>query len=230
MFPHLPGAGSEAFQGVSVFIGVLFSFGSSGAVGNIVAGVVLTYTRAFQVGDRVQIGETVGDVIERTLLVTRVRTIKNVDVTIPNGAVLASQVINFTSQAAEPRAHPAHHGHDRLRRALAAGARTADRRGEGHPEILEDPAPFVLQTSLDDFYVSYQINAYTRKPAVMALTYSLLHQNIQDQFNKAGVEIMSPHYGALRDGNQVAIPADQLPKGYRAPAFRVERTDGPRDG
>jgi small-conductance mechanosensitive channel len=227
MWPYLPGSGSDAFKGVSLFVGVLFSLGSSGAVGNIVAGVVLTYTRAFQIGDRVKIGETTGDVFERTLLVTRLRTIKNVDVTIPNGAVLGNQVINYTGQAQGPGLilHTTITiGYDapwkQIHELLIAAAKAT-------PEILEDPAPFVLQTSLDDFYVSYQINAYTRNPSVMARTYSVLHQNIQDQFNGAGVEIMSPHYNALRDGNQMTIPPAQLPRTYQAPAFRLTRTGGP---
>jgi small-conductance mechanosensitive channel len=230
MFPYLPGAGSDAFKGVSLFVGVLFSLGSSGAVGNIVAGVVLTYTNAFQVGDRVQIGETVGDVVERTMLVTRLRTIKNVDITVPNGTVLSSQVINFTTQAAS-RGLILHTtvtiGYDapwrQVHELLIAAA-------SGTENILADPAPFVLQTSLDDFYVSYQINAYTDKPAVMARTYSELHQRIQDAFNQGGVEIMSPHYRALRDGNQVTIPPATLPKGYQAPSFRVEQVPPPAKG
>jgi small-conductance mechanosensitive channel len=221
MFPYLPGAESDAFKGVSLFVGVLFSLGSSGAVGNIVAGVVLTYTRAFQIGDRVRIGETTGDVVERTLLVTRVRTIKNEDITIPNGSVLSSQVINYTSQAASRGLilnTTVTIGYDAPWRQVHELLIGAARACEG---ILEEPAPFVLQTSLDDFYVSYQLNAYTDKPAIMARTYSELHQQIQDKFNAAGVEIMSPHYRAARDGNQTTIPSDNLPKDYRAPAFRV---------
>jgi small-conductance mechanosensitive channel len=99
IFPYLPGAQSDAFKGVSLFLGVLFSLGSSSAVSNVVAGVVLTYTRSFQIGDRVKVGDTIGDVMERTLLVTRIRTIKNVDVTIPNGIVLDGQVINYSALA-----------------------------------------------------------------------------------------------------------------------------------
>ncbi len=223
MFPYLPGAGSDAFKGVSLFVGVLFSLGSSGAVGNIVAGVVLTYTNAFQVGDRVQIGETIGDVVERTMLVTRLRTIKNVDITVPNGTVLSSQVINYTTQAAT-RGLILHTtvtiGYDvpwrQVHELLISAAK-------GTQNILPEPAPFVLQTSLDDFYVSYQINAVTDQPGVMARTYSELHQRIQDAFNKGGVEILSPHYRALRDGNMVTIPAENLAKTYQAPTFRVEQ-------
>lgn len=229
VFPYLPGAESEAFKGVSLFVGVLLSFGSSGAVGNIVAGVVLTYTNAFRIGDRVQIGETVGDVVERTMLVTRLRTIKNVEVTIPNAAVLSSQIINFAAQAAG-RGLILHTtvtiGYDapwrQVHELLIAAAAATE-------HVLGEPAPFVLQTSLDDFFVSYEINAYTDQPAVMAATYSLLHQNIQDRFNQAGVEIMSPHYRSLRDGNTVTTPEAMRPKGYRAPGIRVEqvRPDDP---
>ena len=226
MFPYLPGAGSDAFKGVSLFIGVLFSFGSSAAIGNVIAGVVLTYTNAFKLGDRVQIGESVGDVVERTMLVTRIRTIKNVDITVPNGAVLASQVINFSTAAADLGLilhTTVTIGYDapwrQVHELLIAAARATE-------HILAEPAPFVLQTSLDDFFVSYQINAYTDRPAVMAMTYSRLHQNIQDRFNEAGMEIMSPHYRALRDGNMVTIPADHLAKEYQAPSFRVEQVSG----
>ncbi len=226
-FPHLPGSSSDAFKGVSLFLGVLFSIGSSSAIGNVVAGVVLTYTRAFRVGDRVRMGDTTGDVVEKTLLVTRVRTIKNEDITIPNAIVLGSHITNFSAVAKDNGLilhtavtigydAPWRQVHDLLLRAARAT-----------PDVLAEPAPFVLQTSLDDFFVTYELNAFTDRPQAMAGTYSALHQNIQDRFNDAGVEIMSPHYAALRDGNRTAIPESHLPPGYRAPAFRVARPAGP---
>ncbi|NUM67986.1 mechanosensitive ion channel [candidate division KSB1 bacterium] len=213
VFPYLPGAGSPAFQGVSVFLGILFSLGSASAISNVVAGVVLTYTRAFNLGDRVKIGDTMGEVVERTLLVTRLRTIKNVDVTIPNAMVLGSHIINYSSSA---QAHglilhttvtigydvPWRRVHALL---LAAAANTK--------HILNDPPPFVLQ-------------AHTDQPEFMAGIYSELHQNIQDKFNEAGVEIMSPHYSAMRDGNQTTIPQDYLPKTYTPPSFRILPVEG----
>jgi small-conductance mechanosensitive channel len=220
VFPYLPGAKSPAFQGVSIFIGILFSLGSTSAVANIVAGVILTYMRAFQIGDRVQIADAVGDVIESSLLVTRIRTIKNVEITIANSMVLGSQITNFS--ASVQREGLILHttvtiGYDAPWRVvhgllLAAAAATEN--------ILAEPKPFVLQTALDDFYVHYQINAFTGQPSRMAKTYSDLHQNIQDTFNEAGVEIMSPHYSTVRDGNRIAIPDDYLPKDYVAPSFR----------
>jgi small-conductance mechanosensitive channel len=87
--------------------------------------------------------------------------------------------------------------------------------------ILKNPQPFVLQTSLDDFYVSYQLNGYTKEANSQAKIYSQLHQNIQDCFNEAGIEIMSPHYRSQRDGNMTTIPVEYLDKNYEAQAFRV---------
>ncbi len=220
-FPYLPGSDSPAFKGVSIFLGVLFSLGSSSAVANVVAGVLLTYTRSFHVGDIVKISDTLGQVIEKSLLATQIRTIKNVIVTIPNALVLGSEVINY-SLSSDTKPLILHVtvsiGYDAPWRQIhalliAAATRTTN--------ILPDPAPFVLQTSLDDFYVSYQINAYTQTPFRMAAIYSELNQNIQDQFNEAGVEIMSPHYSSLRDGNTIAIPSTYRPPNYQPDSFRV---------
>ena len=222
LYPYLPGASSDAFKGVSIFVGVLFSLGSSAAIGNMVAGVVLTYTRAFQIGDRVKIGETVGDVTEKTLLVTRLRTIKHVAVTVPNGTVLGSQVVNYSTLAASHGLilHTSVTiGYDAPWRQVESLLAQAARRTE---HILPEPAPFVLQTSLDDFYVSYELNAFSDRADLMAFTYSALHRNIQETFNEGGVEIMSPHYAALRDGNETTIPANSPSRGNRAPAFHVE--------
>lgn len=228
IFPYLPGSDSAAFRGVSVFLGVLLSLGSSSAIANVVSGVILTYTGAFKLGDRVKIADTIGDVLEKTLLVTRVRTTKNVDITIPNAMVLGSHVINFSSSA---QAHglilntTVTIGYDapwrKVHETLLAAAR-------GTENVLPQPEPFVLQTALNDFYVSYELNAYTDKPHVMARTYSALHQNIQDRFNEAGIEIMSPHYSTLRDGNQTTIPAEHLAGDYQPPAFRVDMQSGPK--
>lgn len=225
IFPYLPGSDSPIFQGVSVFLGVLFTFSSSGSLNNIVAGLVLTYMRAYKIGDRVKIGEVTGDIIEKSLLVTRVRTIKNEDITIPNSTVLNSHTVNYSS-AAQDIGLVIHTtvtiGYDvswkKVHELLINAALESD-------HILEDPKPFVLQTSLDDYYVSYQINAYTKEPAKQAIIYSSVHQHILDKFNEAGVEIMSPRYSAVRDGNQVTIPEDHLPPEYITPSFRVKKVD-----
>jgi small-conductance mechanosensitive channel len=232
-FPYLPGSKSPAFQGVSIFFGLLLSLGSSSAISNVVAGTVLTYTRAFQLGDRVKIGETTGDIVEKTLLVTRVRTIKNVDIAVPNAMVLSSHIVNFSSMAKQNGLilHTSVTiGYDapwrKIHELLVSAA-------ESTSNVLPDPKPFVLQTALNDFYVSYEINAFTDQATVMAQTYSELHQNIQDKFYEAGVEIMSPHHFGVRDSNRPAIPAEYLGQNYVAPGFRIAPLDSlaqPKNG
>ncbi|HEY7097017.1 MAG TPA: mechanosensitive ion channel family protein [Terriglobales bacterium] len=222
VFPYLPGSKSPAFQGISIFVGVLLSLGSSSAVANAVAGMILTYMRSFQIGDFVEVGNTKGEVFEKTILVTRIRTRKEEIVTIPNGTVLTTSVVNYSAQAVRGGVilyTTVTIGYDepwRQIHKLLVDAALAT----GH--ILPNPNPFVLQTALNDFYVSYQLNAYTDQPRWMPEIYSELHQNIQDKFNEAGVEIMSPHYSQLRDGNQTTIPSTYLPSTYQAPSFRVQ--------
>jgi small-conductance mechanosensitive channel len=206
IFPYLPGSDSPAFQGVSIFVGVLFSLGSTTAVANVVAGIVITYTRAFKMGDRVKISNTEGDVIERSAFVTRIRTPKNVEVSIPNSSVLGDHIINYSSQA-ETTGLTLHTNmtigydvpwttvHELL---LEAASKTDD--------ILSEPPPFVLQTALNDFYVEYELNATTRNPGQKTRIYSDLHANILNAFQAAEVEILSPHYRADRDGTGRVIP------------------------
>jgi len=225
IFPYLPGSDSNIFKGVSVFIGVLFSLGSSSAIANMVAGLVITYMRPFKIGDRIKIGDVTGDVVEKTFLVTRVMTIKNEVITIPNSSVLNGNTINYSVEAME-KGLIIHTtvtiGYDvpwrNMHKALIESALRTDL-------ILDEPKPFVLQTSLDDFYVSYQINAYIRETGKQAFIYSNLHQNIQDVCNEMGIEILSPHYRAARDGNMTTIPADYLSKDYKAPSFNVKLDD-----
>jgi small-conductance mechanosensitive channel len=222
IFPYLPGSESPVFRGVSVFLGFLFTFGSAGSLSNIIAGLVLTYMRLFSIGDRVKIGEIVGDVIEKSLLVTRIRTPKNEIVSIPNSTVMNSHTVNYSIEATENGLilhTTVTIGYDvpwkEVHEALIKAADSTNL-------IVKEPKPFVLQTSLDDFYVSYELNATTQSPNKQAGIYSDLHQNIQDSFNSAGIEILSPHYRAARDGNNTTIPANYLPKDYVAPSFRVQ--------
>jgi small-conductance mechanosensitive channel len=221
-FPYLPASDSPAFAGVSVFMGVLFSLASSSALSNMIAGIVLTYTGAFRLGDRVKVGDSFGDIIETSLLATRVRTIKNEDITIPNSLVLGTSILNYTraSKTLGLVLHtnvtigyhaPWRQIHDLL---IAAALST--------PGILKEPKPFVWQTALNDFYVTYEINAFTDSPRDMIDIYAALHARIQDEFYAAGVEIMSPHFTAIRDGNAIAVPEAFRGPAYRAPAFRIE--------
>lgn len=222
IFPYLPGSDLPIFQGISVFLGFLFTFGSAGSLSNIIAGLVLTYMRLFTVGDRVKIGEVTGDVIEKSSLVTRVRTIKNEIISIPNSTVMNSHTINYSSDA--PAKGLIIHttvtiGYDVPWKDMYVALIEAALRTE---LVLKEPQPFVLQTSLEDFYVAYQINAYVREANKQAKIYSDLHQNIQDVCNERGIEILSPHYRAARDGNATTIPSDYLPKDYVAPSFNVK--------
>ncbi len=223
LFPYLPGAKSDAFKGVSLFVGVLFSLGSTGAVANLVAGSLLTYTRAFQIGDRVKIGGTLGDVVARTLLVTKVRTVYNVEVTIPNSTVMSSEVLNFTTMAQSTgiiMQTTVTIGYDvpwrKVHDLLVKAAQTT----EG---VLKEPAPFVLQTGLNDYYPAYELNAYIRESSRLRVILSRMNERVQDVFAEAGVEITSPAFTAIRDGNAITLPEGSVPPGYTAPAFRVRQ-------
>jgi len=227
IFPYLPGSDSNIFKGVSVFIGVLFSLGSSSAIANIVAGIVITYMRPFKIGDRIKIGDVIGDVVEKTLLVTRLTTIKNEEITIPNSTILTGNISNYSSHA-KGKGLIIHTtvtiGYDVPWKDMHQALIDAALRTEF---ILKKPEPFVLQTSLDDFYVSYQINAYTHEARKQALIYSNLHQNIQDVCNERGIEILSPHYRYQRDGNTTTIPTKYLPDDYQSPGFNVNIKNKP---
>ena len=230
IYPYLPGESSPAFKGITVFLGVLFSLGSTSAVANFVAGVILIYTRGFRVGDWVTIGENTGEVVQTSMLATHLRTIRNEEITIPNSVVLGSFVTNFSLQAKEQGVVL----HTSVTIGYDAPWRTIHRllidAALKTKYILHDPAPFVLQADLQDSYVKYEINAYTDRPLLMPYTYSDLHANIQDSFYEAGVEIMSPIFHALRDGNRTAIPDSYLPKDYQAKGFRVKSIDADSEG
>jgi small-conductance mechanosensitive channel len=205
VFPYLPGSDSPAFQGVSIFFGVLLSLGSTTAVANVVAGIVITYTRAFRTGDHVRLSDTEGKIIERTAFVTRIRTPKNVEVSIPNAAIMSDKVINYSAQAKKTgiMLHTGVTiGYDvpwPTVQALLLSAAVATE------HIEEEPKPFVLQTALDDNYVAYELNASTKRADMRPKVYSALHANILDAFHMAGVEITSPHYRSVRDGNEPAM-------------------------
>jgi len=227
IYPYVPGSDTEAFKGLSLFAGALFTLGATGTVGNFIGGLVAIFVGAFRIGDMVKLGDTLGVVTETTMTLTRIRTPLNEMVSVPNIAILNGQLINYSTMARTDGViltTSVTIGYDAPWRTVhgllvAAASRTAG--------VEKTPAPFVLQTSLDDFYVSYQLNVHTKDPVHMRNIYGELHENIQDAFNAAGVEIMSAHYASVRDGNTVTIPEAHRPKGYAAPRFglRIERTD-----
>ena len=213
IWPLLPSSDSEVFKGVSVFIGIVASIGSSSIVGNLVAGLVMTYMRPFHIGDYIKVGDTVGEVIEKTVLVTRIRTRKNEVVTIQNSSLMGSQTSNF-SVAAKNYGIIVHTkvtiGYDvpwqKIKEIMESAALAT-------PGIKHKPHPFMMITALDDFYVEYEINAYTDDAVKLPAVYSALHANLLKRFFEEGVEIMSPHIYARRDGIDL-----QMPEEFKSPA------------
>jgi len=195
-YPYLPGSDTAAFKGVSVLLGVVFSFSSSSAIANVIGGYTLTYRRAYKVGDRVKIGDTVGDVIQIRLQATHVHSLKNEEVIVPNSEVLKTSVINYSSMA--------HKEGLILHTTVGIGYETPWRQVEAMllesvqrtPGLLREPTPFVRQTLLGDFAITYEINAYCDQPQASNALYTALHHNILDIFNEYGVQIMTPAYVA----------------------------------
>lgn len=224
IFPYLPASDSPGFQGVSLFMGALVTFGSTTVIGNIVSGIVLIYTRSFQLGDMINANGHTGKVIEKNMLSTRILTPDNEVITIPNGSLIGSDITNYSSVIRDQKQPlilktTITLGYDvpwrKIHQVLVEAAKDSD-------GILSQPEPFVFQTSLDDYYVAYTLKAFTDKPEKMNYIYSQLHQNIQDKCNSADIEILSPHYRAVRDGNQTTIPADYLPDDYQIPSFHIK--------
>lgn len=210
IWPLLPSSDSAVFQGVSVFMGLIVSLGSTSIIGNLMSGMVMTYMRPFRIGDYIKVGDIVGEVIEKNVLVTRIRTRKNELVTIQNSNMLSAQTSNYT-EAAKTYGIIVHTkvtiGYDvpwQLIKQIMESA-AADTQG-----IKKNPKPFMMTTSLDDFYVEYEINAYTDNSVALPRIYSDLHQNLLKRFFEAGVEIMSPHIYARRDGIDTQMPSDYL--------------------
>jgi small-conductance mechanosensitive channel len=209
IWPLLPNSDSEVFQGVSVFIGIIVSLGSTSIVGNIMAGLVMTYMRPFHVGDYIRFGETMGEVVEKNILVTRVRTLKNELITIPNSTLMGSQISNF-SFSAQKYGIIVHTkitiGYDQQWQSIRDLLLEAADKTEG---LKKHPKPFVNVTALDDSYVEYEINAYTERHKSIPAIYTALHANILDTMHKAGVEIMSPTIFATRPNIPLQIPKEK---------------------
>jgi small-conductance mechanosensitive channel len=195
-FPYIPGSGSEAFKGVSLFLGIVFSLGSTSIIANIIAGYSMTYRRAFRVGDRIKVGDIVGDVTEVRLQVTHVKSLKNEEVVIPNSVILNSAVVNYSTLAGSQGLI--------LHTTVGIGYETPWRQVEAMlllaaartPRLLQQPSPYILQKALGDFAITYELNAYCDRPGEMQSIYTELHRNILDVFNEYGVAIMTPAYVA----------------------------------
>jgi small-conductance mechanosensitive channel len=195
-FPYIPFSDTGAFQGISVFLGLLLSLGSSSFVSNIIAGYSLTFRRAFQIGDRILVNDSLGTVEHQSLMVTRLRSVKNEEIVIPNSVLINSTVLNYTKEAMNPGIILHSNvgiGYETPWRQVDSMLRLAAERTEG---LLKDPAPFVLKRALGDYAVNYEINVYCNDPSKILHYYNLLHQNILDVFNEYDVQIMTPSYVA----------------------------------
>ncbi len=223
-YPFLPGAGSDIFKGFSIFIGAIITLGSTSAINNIVSGIVLTYAGAFRVGDRVKIGNTLGDVIEKKLFVTRLKTFKNEYVTFPNGQVLGGSIVNLSKASLEEGT---------LVEVTAGISYDVDWRKVHQlmknaaletPGIVNNPEPFVLQTDLGDFAVSYRLMGKTNEAKKIITIESELRRNLLDQFNKEGIEIMSPSVTSIRESDSQMIPTEYNPKLFSFLSRNKDRT------
>ena len=213
-YPYIPGSDSEAFKGVSLFLGIIFSLGSSSFIANMIAGYSMTYRRAFRLGDFVQIGDVRGVVSAVRLQVTHVRTIKNEEIIVPNSTILNAAVTNYTSlaQSSGLILHTTVGiGYETPWRQVEAMLLEAARRTPG---LMTDRPPFVLQLQLGDFCVTYELNVYCADPLKMRATYTDLHRHILDVFNEYGVQIMTPAYEGDPEVPKV-VPKEQW---YLAPA------------
>ena len=217
-YPYIPGSGSAAFKGVSLFLGLVLSLGSSSVIANTIAGYALIYRRAFKLGDRVKINDTIGDVVEVRLQVTHLRSYKNEEIIVPNSLILNSQVINYSSLAGKQGLI--------LHTTVGIGYEVAWRQVEAMllmaagrtPGLLKEPSPFILQQSLGDFAVNYELNVYCDDAQAMLTLYAELHRNILDVFNEYGVQIMTPAYRTDPQQPKV-VPKAQW---HAAPAQREE--------
>jgi len=219
-YPHIPGSQSDAFKGLSVLVGLIISLGSQSIIGNIIAGYSLLYRRPFKVGDRIKVNDIVGEVTELRVLTTRLRSLKNEEVVVPNTTVLNSAVVNYTTLAREEGLllHTSIGiGYETPWRQVEAMLKEAVTRTGG---LLDKPKPFVLHKELGDFAVTYEINAYCADANNMAQIYSALHRNILDVFNEYGVAIMTPSYMA-DPAEPKLVPKDQW---YTPPAAPPEDT------
>ncbi len=206
IWPLLPYSDSGVFKGVSVFLGVIVSFSSSSVIGNMVSGIVMTYMRPFRIGDFIRFEDNEGEVIEKTVLVTRIRTLKNDIITIPNSSILQAKTFNYTLSAEN-------YGiivHTQFTMGYDINWRTCERllidAALATKHIQHHPKPFVLAHALDDSYLTYEINAYTHYSKDLLTVYSELHKNVVDKFNEAGIEVMAPHIYARRDGIRRQAP------------------------
>jgi small-conductance mechanosensitive channel len=195
-YPYIPGSGSRAFQGLTILAGLMLSLGSNTVISNMMSGLLLIYRRSMNVGDRIQVGDKIGDVVEIKLMETLIKSIKNELVSIPNAQLLNSEVVNFTRKV-DGRGLVVHTtvgiGYEEPPKKVKAMLIEAAHRTQG---LKKSPEPFVLWTQLADYAINYEINAYSSRGASLPRMMSDLHENIVEVFNENSTQIMTPSYMA----------------------------------
>jgi small-conductance mechanosensitive channel len=197
-YPYMPGSSSDAFKGVTVFVGLMVSLGSSGLVNQIMSGFTLTYSRSLRRGDFVRVGDVEGTVAYLGMLSTKIDTVRREEITIPNAVMISQCVTNYSRHAGEGvfAATEITIGYDAAWRKIEA---LLLRSAAATAGIRQEPAPFVLQKSLEDFYVRYALMVSLEDPSRRGAVLNRLHASIQDVFNESGVQIMSPNFVADPD-------------------------------
>jgi len=194
-YPYLPGSGTDAFRGVSVFMGVVLSIGSTGLVNQAMSGLILMYSSAMKAGDYVRVADIEGTVMHLGMLSTKIRSLHREIITVPNSVMVASETTNFSRLASGgvPIKTTITLGYDLPWRQVHAILKLAAEQTEG---VRTTPEPAVLQRALSDYYVEYQLIAYVDDPRQRPRKLTELHSRILDLCNEHGVQILSPHYVA----------------------------------
>ncbi len=209
IFPLLPGADSNEFKGIAALIGILISIAGGSSISNFLAGIVLTYMKPFKMGDKIMVNDIVGEVIARNPFAVKLRTVKNEEVTIPNNQIVSSNTTNYSSSGKTALYTTISIGYDveyaKVQELLLDSLSKTK-------EILASPKPFILQKSLEDFYIVYELNFFVNEVMKQPKISSELHTHILDEFNKANIEILSPHYRAERDGSDSTVIQKEMKK------------------
>ena len=215
-YPYIPGSSTDAFKGVSVFVGLMVSLGSAGLINQVMSGLVIVYSQALRPGEFVRVGDDVGIVSDVGMLSTKLLTRKREEITIPNAVLVGARTVNYSRRAGENGAvvgTTVTIGYDAPWRQVHAMLLQAAEQTAG---VRKDPAPRVLQKSLSDFYVEYELVFSLDEPSQRVPILSELHMHIQDAFNEQGVQIMSPHF-ETQPREKVFVPKSQ---------WFVKSTDG----
>ena len=203
-YPYIPGSDSQAFQGITILAGIMVSLGSNAVVSNMMAGLFVIYRRSTNIGDRIMVGDQIGDVVEIKMMETLIKSVKNEMVSIPNAQLLNSEVVNY-SRKIDGRGLLVHTtvgiGYEEPQNKVEAMLIEAARRTR---DLKKSPAPFVLWANLADYAINYQINAFTTRGSSLPRILSDLHRNIVDVFNENGVQIMTPSY--MADPEKPKVP------------------------